>query len=195
MVGNFSTEIVDSIHLSWEIVAADGVVIGLFEQVGEVEEIFSAKLAEDAAKRISSLMKTVEPSTARDRILSVPTVALSPVDGAPGDGRISLTSAMRAALGRRSIRVLAHLEEGALLVLGSVHISSRGDGQLVEVHWSVINEKGQELGSVTQSNVVPVGTLDGSWGDLAHAVADGGADGVVALLREAHRWRPALKSD
>ena len=195
LVGSFSTEIVDSIHLSWEIVAADGVVIGLFEQVGEVEEIFSAKLAEDAAKRISSLMKTVEPSSARDRILSVPTVALSPVDGAPGDGRISLTSAMRAALGRRSIRVLAHSEEGALLVLGSVHISSRDDGQLVEVHWSVINEKGQELGSVTQSNVVPVGTLDGSWGDLAHAVADGGADGVVALLREAHRWRPALKSD
>ena len=95
----------------------------------------------------------------------------------------------------RTIRVLANTEEGALMVLGGVKTSAHEDGQLVEVHWSVINDEGQELGSVTQSNVVPLGTLDGSWGDLAHDVADGAADGVVTLLREAYRRRPALKSD
>jgi len=81
-----------------------------------------------------------------------------------------------------------------LMVLGSVNVSAHEDGQLVEVHWSVINEEGEELGSVTQSNVVPVGTLDGPWGNIAHAVADGGAEGVGVLLREAYRSRPALKS-
>ena len=58
----------------------------------------------------------------------------------------------------------------------------------------VADEEGEELGSVTQSNVVPVGALDGPWGNIAHAVADGGAEGVVVLLREAYRSRPALKS-
>ena len=195
LVGNFSMAATDSIHLSWQIVAADGVVIGLFEQIGGVEGIASGRLAEDAAQRIASLMNAGELPVARDSGLSLLAILLSPVDGAPGDGRISLTSAMRVALGRRSIRVLANSEEGALMVLGGVNTSAHEDGQLVEVHWSVINEEGQELGSVTQSNVVPLGTLDGSWGDLAHAVADGAADGVVTLLREAYRRRPALKSD
>ena len=194
LVGNFSTETTDSIHLSWQIVAADGVVIGLFEQVGDVERMASGRLAEDAAQRIASLMNAGELTAVRDRGLSMLGVSLNPVDGAPGDGRISLTSAMRAALGRRSIRVLANSEEGALMVLGSVNVSAHEDGQLVEVHWSVINEEGEELGSVTQSNVVPVGTLDGPWGNIAHAVADGGAEGVGVLLREAYRSRPALKS-
>ena len=195
LVGEFSETPTDSIHLLWRIVAADGVVIGLFDQVGATDEANLAKLAQDAANRIAMLMKAADPPRAKSRTFTFPTVVLHPVDGAPGDGRISLTSAMRAALGRRSIRVLDDSHDGALVVLGSVKTSIRGDGQLVEVHWSVINEVGRELGSVTQSNVVPVGMLDGSWGEIAHAVADGGAAGVIALLREAHRSRSSVRLD
>jgi hypothetical protein len=93
---------------------------------------------------------------------------------------------MQVALARRSIQVSDNWENDSLLLLGSVRTSDRAEGELVRIHWSVINEEGHEIGSVTQSNVVPSGTLDGSWGEIADVVADGGADGVMALLREAH---------
>ena len=93
---------------------------------------------------------------------------------------------LQEMVARRSIRVSDNWEDDSLLLLGSVRTSVRAEGQLVRIHWSVINNEGHEIGSVTQSNVVPFGTLDGSWGEIADVVADGGADGVMALLREAH---------
>lgn len=195
LVGEFSDTPVDSIHLSWRIVAADGVVIGLFDQAGATDEFNLARLAQDAANRIASLMNVGDSPKAKSRTPAFPAVVLHPVNGAPGDGGISLTSAMRAALGRHSVRVLGDSDDGTLIVLGSVKTSIRDNGELVEVHWSVINEEGHELGSVTQSNVVPVGRLDKSWGEIADAVADGGAAGVIALLREAHRSTLAVRLD
>ena len=35
---------------------------------------------------------------------------------------------------------------------------------------------------VDQSNVLAVGALDGPWKDLAYAIAEGAADGILALL-------------
>ena len=60
LVGEFSMAPLDSIHLSWQIVAADGMVVGLFEQISDVEEMLSGKLAVDAAQRIASLMNAGE---------------------------------------------------------------------------------------------------------------------------------------
>lgn len=186
LVGLLSTPQPKSIRISWRIIAADGTVVGLFEQVGATDEAASEKLVRDAARRISSLMKAGDPTKPAHVLATLPAVVLFPVDGAPGDGRVSLTSAMQVALARRSIRVSDNWEDDSLLLLGSVRTSVRAEGQLVRIHWSVINNEGHEIGSVTQSNVVPFGTLDGSWGEIADVVADGGADGVMALLREAH---------
>ena len=116
---------------------------------------------------------------------SLPRVVVRPGDGAPGDGRVALRRGLERALTRRAVPVVADGAEDALMVLGSVHVSEAGRGQWVEVRWAVIGPDGAELGVVSQSNTVPPGALDGPWGELAEAVADGGADGVRALLEAA----------
>ena len=178
LVGDLSSTADARISLSWQIIAADGNVVGLFEQTAANRETSLVQLAGDAAQRTASLLYAKEP-------LNVELQVLLAVDGAPGDGRISLTSAMRSALVERSVQVLTtELDVNALLILGSVMIRVDNEGESVEVHWSLIDGEGKELGSVSQNNTVPFGALDGEWGDIAHAIADGGADGVITVLRE-----------
>ena len=185
LVGDLSSAADARISLSWQIIAADGNVVGLFEQTAANRETSLVQLAGDAAQRTASLLYAKEPLNVELQVASLPAVVLRAVDGAPGDGRISLTSAMRSALVERSVQVLTtELDVNALLILGSVMIRVDNEGESVEVHWSLIDGEGKELGSVSQNNTVPFGALDGEWGDIAHAIADGGADGVITLLRE-----------
>ena len=103
---------------------------------------------------------------------------------------------MRSALVERSVSVLSiEPDVDALLILGSVMVRVDNEGESVEVHWSLIDTEGKELGSVSQNNTVPVGALDGEWGDIAHAIADGGAEGVTMLLREVQDSKLTVGND
>ena len=55
--------------------------------------------------------------------------------------------------------------------------------QSVTVDWTVLAPDGARIGTVSQSNAVPAGSLDGAWGPVARAVAENGAQGIVAMLR------------
>ena len=196
LVGDLSLAADSRISLSWQIIAADGNVVGLFEQTAANRETSLVQLAGDAAERIASLLYAKEPLNVGLQAISLPAVVLRAVDGAPGDGRTSLTSAMRSALVERSVPVLSiESDVDALLVLGSVMVRVDNEGESVEVHWSLIDGQGKELGSVSQNNTVPAGSLDGEWGDIAHAIADGGADGVTTLLREVQHSKLTVGKD
>jgi len=54
--------------------------------------------------------------------------------------------------------------------------------QSITVDWTVLTPDGTRVGTVSQSNVVPRGELDGAWVELAQVVAVNGAHGVVSLL-------------
>ncbi|MDQ2803970.1 MAG: hypothetical protein M3Y41_15335, partial [Pseudomonadota bacterium] len=60
-----------------------------------------------------------------------------------------------------------------------------------EIQWAVRNPHGDERGRVVQLNVVPAGTLDHYWGDVAVAVAQEAAGGVRdVILRQSGRKPP-----
>ena len=180
-------------------IAADGEIAGLFDQIEAAApnawrngaSDLALLIAQRAAPRIDALLRDATPVAA---VLALPRVVVRPVDGAPGDGRLALRRAMERALTRRAVPVVAadatEDAEDALMVLGSVHVSEAGRDQWVEVRWTVMAPDGVELGVVSQSNTVPPGALDGPWGELAEAVADGGADGVRALLEAAAAGAP-----
>ena len=59
--------------------------------------------------------------------------------------------------------------------------------QPIQIDWSVRDPAGKKLGTVSQKNEIPQGSLDGSWGKTADA-ARRGCQGIIKLL-------PQPKSD
>ena len=68
-------------------------------------------------------------------------------------------------------------------VNGTVKVGRPTSGQqTVKIDWVVNDPQGQKLGTVSQANKVPKGTLDGKWGPIADAAASSAADGIVKLI-------------
>ena len=167
----------DGSVLAWTLSAADGATIGGFEQAASDGV---AALGDDAARRVSALLgREPQPAAAALR----PSLVVTPVAGAPGNGEVALAQAMAKALERHGAALAAEPDGRAYLVLGSVAVSAAEPGaQHVEVIWEVLRPDGVRLGIVSQNNTVPEGALDGAWGPLAAAIAQGAAAGVIDLL-------------
>ncbi len=185
------------LRLSWQLIDADGDVVGLFEQDESVapdhwrraDPQLAGIIARHAAPRVASLMQDLAPSAGTRS--APPMVAVMSVDGAPGDGNRSLTQALRLALNQHGIALAEGLEDDTLVILGTVHMTPRGAHEDVAIHWSLIAPDGEELGSISQENRLAAGTLDGPWGEIAGAIAIAAADGLRDLLDALNQQRVA----
>ncbi|MFA5898568.1 MAG: hypothetical protein WC829_05585 [Hyphomicrobium sp.] len=115
---------------------------------------------------------------------SGPVKALVPtVVGAPGDGSNSLRAALQRELTRSGVSLTEARTTDTYLVEGKVAMGTGKDGkQPITIDWSVTDPSGKKLGTVSQKNEVPQGSLDGSWGKTADAAAAAAAQGIVKLL-------------
>ncbi len=144
--------------------------------------------AADAAPAIAAL--TGRADTARRTAgpaapARLPTVAILPVTGAPGDGNDALTAAMREAIGRRGLILQEEAAGSDYVVAGQVHTEPRPAGQLyVEIGWRVTQGQ-MELGKVSQLNEVPARSIAGRWGDVAFVVAEEASAGIRTVLDNA----------
>lgn len=177
-------------RLDWRLQAPDGTVVGRFEGVdpeASASRVFAREVAE--ALRRSLPDEQVSPAGAAAETEG-PAMALAGVEGAPGDGGEALTRALRAALAMRGFRVVTE-QDTSLSVRGEVEVTPVRPGvDRVDLLWSVLGQEGEVLGTVEQSNEVPAGSLDGRWGSVAEAAAQGAADGVVGVL-DGLRAQPA----
>lgn len=108
----------------------------------------------------------------------VPTVV-----GAPGDGSSSLRAALQRELSRSGVALADAQSPDTYIVEGKVAVGPGKDGkQPITIDWSVTDPSGKKLGSVSQKNEIPQGSLDGSWGKTADAAAAAAAQGIVKLL-------------
>lgn len=106
-----------------------------------------------------------------------------PVQGAPGDGRISLTNALRRELKKSGISLTNKRLAGGYTVKGIVKLKGAGSGaQEVRIIWNVYDGKGNRVGTVSQKNKIPTGSLNGAWGRTAEAAASAAAKGIIKLL-------------
>ncbi|MEQ1695466.1 MAG: hypothetical protein ABL901_06455 [Hyphomicrobiaceae bacterium] len=112
-------------------------------------------------------------------------VALVPsVTGAPGDGSQALSAALQKELSRNGI-ALSETASGAQAyrVEGKVTVGADKDGkQPIEISWNVKDPQGKKLGTVTQKNEIPQGSLNGAWGKTADAAAAAAAQGIIKLF-------------
>lgn len=105
------------------------------------------------------------------------------VTGAPGDGSATLTSAIQRELTKNGVALTSTAGTQTYKVEGKVAMGQGKDGkQPIQIDWNVIDPKGKKLGTVSQKNEVPQGSLDGAWGKTADAAAAAAAQGILKLL-------------
>lgn len=103
------------------------------------------------------------------------------VTGAPGDGNGALAAALQRELSRQGLA----LAEGAASyrVEGTVKLGPVKEGkQLIQIDWRVKDPQGKSLGTVSQKNEIPPGSLDSQWGKTADAAAAAAAQGILKLM-------------
>ncbi len=113
-------------------------------------------------------------------------VAVIPaVQGAPGDGSKTLANALRQQLSNRGIKISSvGRVSNPYKVIGIVNLASAGNNQQnIKIQWIVKDPRNKKLGTVTQKNTIPAGSLDGSWGGTADAAAAAAAQGIAKLLQ------------
>ncbi|HMK68989.1 MAG TPA: hypothetical protein VK433_10600 [Stellaceae bacterium] len=151
-------------------------------------------LAMDSASAVSRLLgddRSPPAPSGAGPSLNYRQVTVVPVTGAPGDGKQALTAAMTTALKQARLTVVPgeHRTE-TLSVVGTVSIDRPQNGhQHVAITWALLQPDGKQLGIVKQENAVPQGSLDGRWGEVANAVAQAAAPGILALIEKAEQVR------
>lgn len=110
-------------------------------------------------------------------------VLVSPVSGAPGDGQRSLTTALKKRLYAGGVKLANGTAVNVYMVKGSVSLTDASGGkQSIRIDWQVLDPNGKKLGTVSQQNTVPQGSLNGPWGAIADAAAGAAASGIIKLL-------------
>jgi len=112
-------------------------------------------------------------------------VAVLAVRGATGTGNAELTSAMRETLASAGWPVVAKPRSDALTISGKVDLGPKdGDSQRIALDWTVASPDGKTLGTISQANSVPAGSLDINWGDTAIYAAEAAATGIFDLVKK-----------
>lgn len=107
------------------------------------------------------------------------------VSGAPGDGRISLTSAIQRELSKSGVALASNATGPNYKVEGVVDVGQAKDGkQPIKIDWHVKDPAGKKVGTVSQKNEIAAGSLDGPWGTTAEAAAAAAAQGILKLLEQ-----------
>jgi hypothetical protein len=110
-------------------------------------------------------------------------VVVTPVSGAPGDGQRSLTTALKKRLYAGGVKLANGTTVNVYMVKGSVRMADTNSGkQSIRIDWLVLDPNGKKLGTVSQQNTIPKGSLNGPWGAVADAAAGAAAAGIIKLL-------------
>jgi len=110
-------------------------------------------------------------------------VLVAPVSGAPGDGRRSLTTALKKKLYGKGVKLANGAASNVYTVKGVVKLSKAGAGkETIRIDWQVIDPRGKRVGTVSQQNTIPKGSLNGPWGAIADAAAGAAADKLIKII-------------
>ena len=184
----------DQVEIGWRLAQANGAVIAgqpaswlvPREPWRRGDPQAMAAVAQLAAPELANLIEGDRPVTRPG-----PALVVWAVDGAPGDGAVTLKVALERVLKRAGYRVLPTLGEDSLVVSGAITLAPAGGGrQRVAIVWSVLDHDGVELGQVAQENVIAAGLLDGPWGEIARQIAGAALEGIVEVMEQPRTKTP-----
>ena len=105
------------------------------------------------------------------------------VTGAPGDGNASLRAAAGKELEARG--VIDRPGPSAYNIRCTVSVVDARDAngkQPFHIEWVIRKPGGEKLGTVSQRNEIPAGSLDGAWGKAAENAAWAAVQRIMRLL-------------
>lgn len=149
---------------------------GLKQQTKDIAATLAQTLADpDAVARAEAK----DSATVDSR----PTIMVAPLRGLPGDGDKAMTSAIKRALDRGGL--LVKDDGAAYMVEGKMTVAPGVAGEdILTVVWIIKRaEGGTQLGSIGQDGAVPRGRLSTPWGSLARDIAEGGAAGLLEVVK------------
>jgi hypothetical protein len=113
-------------------------------------------------------------------------VMVGAITGAPSDGNRQLFSGMRRALGSNKIVVIDKAGPDTFAVTAAVSLTPIDEHSAqLSVKWVLQDPTGKEVGSIEQSNPVPVAATRGTWAGFGDIVASAAVEGVLELLDKA----------
>ncbi|HEX7074931.1 MAG TPA: hypothetical protein VF226_12895 [Hyphomicrobiaceae bacterium] len=147
------------------------------------QPVQTAALGSSTAAQASSAPVAPPAATASISNSGTVTAVVPSVTGAPGDGSVSLTRALQRELSRNGVALAEGPAGNAYRVEGRVKMGASQNGkQPIQIDWYVKDPQGKQLGTVSQKNEIPAGSLDGEWGKVADAAASAAAQGILKLL-------------
>lgn len=116
-----------------------------------------------------------------------PTVRIGKIAGAPGNlGDAILARAIDYSLRRNGLKMAGASDTSGVTVNGEIAIVPKGAKMRgIDIVWTVLDPDGKEIGQVQQQNDLPAEMLEKAWGEIAVAVADSAAEGIVDLVERA----------
>src|SRR6185312_16358062 len=88
-----------------------------------------------------------------------------------------------ARIARKGVTLASGPSAGAYRVEGVVTLGQAREGkQPIHIEWVVKDPQGKRLGTVSQKNDIPEGSLDGAWGRTAEQAAGAAVQGIAKLL-------------
>ncbi len=110
-------------------------------------------------------------------------ILVDPITGAPGDGNESLHRAIVSALRDADVSITEDKRQASVTLSGQVGLQSMAEGRdQVLIVWQIKTMDGFEIGRATQENTVPVGSLNGTWGEDANRIAAAALAGIERIL-------------
>ncbi len=177
-----------SVELTWKLVDYAGSPLGEGRETqlvpsrswdngddGPMDSIAS-RIAPDVASLVQIDMGEERVAEAGQR------VRFAGLADAPGDGGRVVPPLIKFLLDKNGY-VVTEDSEGAFEMSGHYDTEPTADGmESIAIEWRVSDPEGEQIGVVTQENVVPRGALDGNWGEAAYFIAEGAVQGVLAIL-------------
>lgn len=154
------------------------------QTVGPPEPVPHTALAANEPEAVATDTVAAKPKPQKADY-EIKAVAVVPVEGSPGEGDAELTAAMRKTLKSAGWPVLTAPRADALTINGKVKVEKAfGSSQRVSLAWTVSAPNGKILGTISQSNLVPAGSIDLGFGDAAIQVAEAAALGIFDVVKK-----------
>ena len=181
-----------NVAIDWSLTDERGAVVRAFStrhemappawQAGEEAAlaVVAGRVAESVALALQGPAVVAQPVTKKPP----PGVAVVAVEGAPGDGNTALKTAFEAVLKRAGLPLAADPATAVIRIYGKVTAApAEGGTDALTIAWSLRDSQDVEIGTLTQSNKVPQGRLDTTWGSLAYDVTTAVIGSVVEVLK------------
>ena len=205
------------LHFVWMLSSPDGIIMDTLEsdmaltpaassdpwvEVGGID--FGPVIAQVADFLASRLVRPSAQAALPERLPEesfevdgIYYVYLRPIKDAPGDGNRSLRKAMTQLLTHKDLLIPVVLDRAprsdSYVIAADVDLTTLSDEvQQISIDWTLESAAGEVLGTISQQNDIPRGSLNGKWKQTALYAAQGAAEGLFTALLQfpASKERP-----